>query len=194
MKTIFKEIILLALIALVIQYPKICLAQSVDLPDTLMLKTEQKRGRGLMDFMAGIHELRFKSADSLSFEIVLPPNIQDIKVAEEIVDLDLYRSLRMLEERRGTPEQRQIHIQYRRIDTLNPSAMKDNSVCFLTGISGKDTIFIVDENNNKDFRDDPVRTINPIDLSGTKDLIKCNYKIYNGKQYVTAINWIAVGR
>lgn len=147
-----------------------------------------------MHFMASIHELRFKCADSLSYEVVLPPNILDIKVAEEIVDLDLNSCLRMLKERRGTPERRQKIIEYKGIDTLNLSAVKDNSVCFLTGISGQDTIFIVDENNNKDFRDDPIRTINPIDLSGKKGLIKCDYRIFNGKKYVTAINWIAIGR
>jgi hypothetical protein len=194
MKSIFKGIILMALFAWVIQSPNTCQAQSIHLPDTLMLKTKQEKGRGLMHFMASIHELRFKSADSLAYEVALPPNIQDIMVAEEIVDLDLDYCLRMLKERRSTPEQRQKNIEYRRIDTLNLSAMKDNSVCFLTGIRGKDTIFIVDENNNKDFRDDPMRTINPIDLSGTKGLIKCNYKIFNGKEYVTAINWITIGR
>jgi len=165
MKSIIKGLMVLSFLAYVIQSQNTCSGQANNLPDTLILKTKQVKGPGLMYYLSTIHDLHFKIKDSLKYDVILPDNINDVKLTYTTVDFDHQKGL----------------------------SLKDNSVCFLKGIKGKDTILIVDENNNKDFRDDPIRPIEKIDFFSKESLIKCDYKIFNGKKYVTNSNWIAIG-
>ncbi|NJK96135.1 MAG: hypothetical protein HC905_15590 [Bacteroidales bacterium] len=80
-----------------------------------------------------------------------------------------------------------------KIDTGRIPSIKDNSVCIMSGRQGKDTIFIVDENNNKDFRDDPVRLYKEMDWKTTSGLIKCQYNVYNGHEMVKDSSWVNLG-
>ena len=165
MKSNFKEFIVLVICVFLVQSQIPCVAQSINLPDTLVLKTRQVKGPGLMYYLSAVHDLNFRIKDSLKYDVILPDNVYDVKVADEIVDYDHQKGM----------------------------STKDNSVCFLKGIKGKDTILIVDENNNKDFRDDPIRPIQKIDVFSKENLFKCDYKIFNGKKYVTNSNWITIG-
>jgi len=80
-----------------------------------------------------------------------------------------------------------------KIDTLNLPSIKVNSISIVSGRRGKDKVFIVDDNNNKDFRDDSIRLYQKIDWRTISKLIKCKYKIYNGKEIVEDSSWINVG-
>lgn len=54
-------------------------------------------------------------------------------------------------------------------------------------------VFIVDENNNKDFRDDPVREYKKIVWGAKPDLVPCAYDIYNGEKMVRDSSWLRIG-
>lgn len=54
-------------------------------------------------------------------------------------------------------------------------------------------IFIVDENNNKDFRDDPVRELKKIVWGSKPKLVPCTYEIFNGKKMVRDSSWLRIG-
>ncbi|MCX6224126.1 MAG: hypothetical protein NTV01_05165 [Bacteroidia bacterium] len=191
MKINFIAIILIGL-ALGIGSKIDCQTQSKNLPDTLVLRMKQEKGRGLLNYRRGINDLIFRSLDSLGFEVILPDNITDIGLRGEVVDYDAYAYHRITKEQKASPYWKGM-VATKKVDPLNPISLRDNSVCFLTGMRGKDPIFIIDQNNNKDFRDDPVRQVETIDLYSREKLIPCDYKIYNGKKYVTATNWLAFG-
>ena len=142
--------------------------------DTLIIKTEQVKGFGLLYYLSSIHRFNFK--DSLKFEVILPENISDIQLDYELVDYYIDRI-----------------ITEKNLDSLKILSLKENSVCFLKGLKGKDEILIFDENNNKDFRDDSIRLIKEIDFYSKDNLFKCDYKIFNGSKYVIASNWINFG-
>ena len=57
----------------------------------------------------------------------------------------------------------------------------------------KENMFIVDENNNKDFRDDSIRLFYKMDFKSPSNLIKCKYNIYNGSKLVKDSGWVNIG-
>jgi hypothetical protein len=63
----------------------------------------------------------------------------------------------------------------------------------MSGNTGGKEIFIVDENNNKDFTDDSVRLYKPIKWRSTDDLIKCKYLISDGHGIAEDSSWIRAG-
>jgi hypothetical protein len=191
MKSIFRGLILLALLACVIQSQNPCSGQS-NLPDTVILKTKLEKGLGLMYYLTGINHLKFKIKDSLKYDVILPANISDIKLAFEVIDYNSY-FIQKREKGKGVSEYWKGLIAGHKIDTINELSTKENSVCFLKGLRGKEEVFIIDENNNKDFRDDPIRLVQNIDVFSKDNLIKCAYTIYNGKKYVKVSCWINMG-
>ncbi len=170
-----------------------CKGQSANLPDTLILKTKQIKGPGLMYYMSGINDLRFQIPDSLKFDVILPDNIQDIQVAVELADYNTFGYERTIKAGNDTSKYYKALIDHKKFNPSRLLTYKENSVCFLRGMRGQDTILIVDENNNKDFRDDPIRPVEKLDFKSTEKLFKCDYTIFNGMQYVTASNWITIG-
>lgn len=72
-------------------------------------------------------------------------------------------------------------------------AEKAHFVEIMNGRIGEKEIYIVDENNNKDFTDDSVRIYKPIKWRSTNNLIKCKYLISNGHQIVEDSSWIRIG-
>jgi hypothetical protein len=72
-------------------------------------------------------------------------------------------------------------------------AEKAHYVDIMIGIIGEKEVFIVDENNNKDFTDDSVRIYKPIKWRSKNDLIKCKYLISNGLKIVEDSSWLRIG-
>ncbi len=169
-----------------------CIGQSKYLPDTLIIKMKQEKGRGLLNYQRGISDLVFRSLDSLGFEVILPDHITDIRLRGEIVDYDAYGFQLHTKEQKDSLNWKEIAAR-KKFDPYHPISLRDNSVCMLTGMRGKDSVYIIDQNNNKDFRDDTVRLVKPIDLYSREKLIPCDYTIFNGKKYVTAHTWMAIG-
>lgn len=63
----------------------------------------------------------------------------------------------------------------------------------MTGYKNGKKIFIVDENNNKNFTDDSIRIYKKINWSSSADLIKCEYFISNGRNTIKDSSWLNIG-
>ena len=63
----------------------------------------------------------------------------------------------------------------------------------ITGKLGKLKVFVVDENNNQNFRDDSIRILKPMDWNNDNDLIKC--KFFRSIDQVPTLDssWIRIG-
>ncbi|MEH1006742.1 hypothetical protein VDP25_03285 [Winogradskyella sp. ECml5-4] len=70
---------------------------------------------------------------------------------------------------------------------------KNYNVEILKGIKNGKQIFIVDENNNKDFTDDSIREYKPINWSKSANLIRCKYLISNDTEVVLDSSWLNIG-
>lgn len=159
--------------------------------DKLVIKTEQEKGLGLMYYLGAISKLKFY--DTAYYEVIVPTDLSNIKYTEELVDYNILGYQRTIAKGEKDNKYYKNLILESKIDTSNLLSYKDNSICIIEGIKGKDTVFIIDQNNNKDFRDDSIRYWKPIDLYTKHNLIKVNYNIFNGKEYVTSSNWINIG-
>lgn len=162
--------------------------------DTLVIEMQQFPGKGYAKISRSIHKLRFKN--SLDYDVILPENIDSIMLASEVVSYDVWNYKRILSEGHQPWKEYPYYqdlIENNKLDTANLPSKKENSVCFLKGIQNGKEVFIVDENFNKDFRDDSIRVKKPMATNPKKELIKCNFMVYDGKEYIITSNWINVG-
>lgn len=74
------------------------------------------------------------------------------------------------------------------LQTKNP-----HYIDIITGNRESKEVFIIDENNNRDFRDDSIRVPKEIDWKSSRDAIKCDFSISNGKEIVKESSWIRIG-
>jgi peroxiredoxin len=158
--------------------------------DTLYLKAEKVKGRGVFPIHAT--DLYFDSTNQSKFQLIFPKNISNIKI--EIITIDI-KPFCFEQHKSGNFNEYLCPILFNknRADTLHFPALKDNSIFIMSGIRGKDSIFIADENNNKDFRDDSIRNFQVFDRYSTINLIKCKYKIYNGEKMIDDSSWFKIG-
>lgn len=63
----------------------------------------------------------------------------------------------------------------------------------VSGLIDNEQVFIVDQNNNKDFTDDTVRQLKPIEWYSSENSIKVSYKMYDGQKIVRDSSWIKIG-
>ena len=156
----------------------------------LTLKTHQKKGFGLWMYFASLNALNFN--DSARYDVIVPSELTDISYAYEIVDIYIQGYKNYIASGKEVNKFWSNLISESKIDTSNLLSYKDNSICIIEAVKGQDTVFIVDQNNNKDFRDDTIRVWKELDPF-TKDLVKVDYRIYNGEEYVTSSNWVNIG-
>lgn len=160
--------------------------------DTLVLKTEKIKGMGMFPASAG--QLNFKDTTEryYHYPIIFPKDISEIKLGFEIID---WRVWQFEQYRKGKINKSFVlkSISNHQIDTLNVPSSSDNSLCIMSGKKNNVQVFIVDENNNKDFRDDSIRTYQEMDWHTTSGLIGCKYKIYDGKNVITDSSWVNIG-
>ena len=159
--------------------------------DTLIIKTETVKGVGM--FPAGAGEIHFETNNRfIDFPLIVPENISDVKIGFELFD---FKPWKYEQYKKGNMDRSSIieDIYKGKIDTLIAPSLKDNSICILSGSKDDKMIFIVDENNNKNFKDDKIRHYQKMDWKTTTNLIKCDYKIYNGKKLATDSTWINIG-
>jgi peroxiredoxin len=162
------------------------------LNDTLIVQTTKIKGCGL--FPGGAVNIEFRDTTEFNdFPIVFPKGLINIMIGMETVDFKPSWYKNMIVEK-STYLSTFLKDNFpAKIDTSKLPSIKDNSIVILSGIRGKDTIFIVDQNNNKDFRDDSVRIVRKIDWKAYSELIQCKYKIYNGKGIVEDSSWVNIG-
>jgi peroxiredoxin len=160
--------------------------------DTLVIKTEKIKGIGIFSAVAG--QINFNDTiDRYDYPVIFPKNITDIRLSWRHIDPKPFQFGNLKEEKSDYVIPFLKENFPKKIDTLNLPSIKINSLSIMSGLRGKDSIFIIDENNNKDFRDDSVRLFHKMDWKTTSNLIKCKYNIYNGKEIVEDSSWINIG-
>ena len=112
-----------------------------------------------------------------------PDDIQNIKIAYEIVDYKKFD-----------------YELFQNKSIRNDTIFKNNSICILSGIRDNDTIFIVDENNNKDFQDDTIRLYKSVKQEpksvwwSNSKLIKCKYFFHDGRGLIEDSSWVCIAK
>jgi peroxiredoxin len=109
------------------------------------------------------------------YPVIFPKNISDIKFSHEIIDFKKFD-----------------YDDYHNKKSWNNPILKDNSICMMLGNKGNKSILIVDENNNKDFRDDSIRLVQDYDWNKPAKLIKIKYKIFNGIEMSEDSSWTTI--
>lgn len=72
-------------------------------------------------------------------------------------------------------------------------SQKANRIELMTGVLNGHDVFIVDQNNNKDFSDDSIRVFKAVNWKSDDELIKCRFLICNGQTIVKDSSWIRIG-
>ncbi len=160
--------------------------------DTLILKTEKIKGFGM--FPAGAGQIYFKDTTELyEYPVIFPKNISEIKLALQHVDIKPFQYQNLKESHsdymttfldKNFPE---------KLDTSNIASKKENTICIMSGKLDNENVFIVDENNNKDFRDDSLRLYNKMDWHTKDHLIKCKYEVFGGGIIHIDSTWVNIG-
>ncbi len=70
---------------------------------------------------------------------------------------------------------------------------KDFFVDILNGYKNGQKVFVVDENNNKDFNDDTIRPYEKILWNSSDKLVKCVFQISDGKKISQDSSWLRIG-
>jgi AhpC/TSA family len=175
--------------------PKKQVNHFASLNDTLIIQTEKIKGYGMFPG-DGRYCGYFDFLDTIEnhdISVIVPKGITNMVLAKEIVDFKpiWYRNLKDENSNYITTFLKDYFPT--KIDTLNIPSISDNSISIIFGLRGKDSVFIVDENNNKDFRDDSIRLVKRVDWKLNFNLIKCKYKIYNGNRMADDSSWLNIG-
>jgi len=190
MKTLTTTLFLFLIIVIGCHQPNRNTNQFSSRDHELTLKTNQEKGLGLWMYFASLNALNF--SDSALYEVITPSELTNISYAYEVVDYNILAYKKFIASGKEVNKYYSNLISESKIDTSNLLSFKDNSICILEAIKGQDTIFMVDQNNNKDFRDDTIRFWKELDPFA-KDLVKVDFRIYNGEEYVTSSNWVNFG-
>jgi len=126
--------------------------------DTLIIKTVKQKGTGL--FLSGAGSASFRDTNDWKnldwfdgypdYKITFPDNIEDLKLSFQYIMFD---SLRFYDEKsKKSLWQKNL-------------SLADQQILMITGIIDNKEVFIVDNNHNKDLRDDSVRVFGEWDWS-----------------------------
>lgn len=159
--------------------------------DTLVLETQKEKGHGLFP---GFHwPIPLKNwSEQTAPSTGTPKDLTELQIAFDAVDPKLWTYENIKNDKHGNLEKFLKANYPSRIDTAQLPAMIENSVRILVGLKDEVQVLIVDENNNNDFRDDPVRRVDTLDNIDKSGYIPCSFKIYNGETLIAARSWIQV--
>ncbi|AOW10029.1 hypothetical protein EM308_11190 [Flavobacterium gilvum] len=158
----------------------------------MLLKTEKIKGFGMMGY--GALPLEFSDISKFNdFSIMYPKNINKIRIAYELIDFKPSQYSRLKKNKSEYLTSFLKSYVPQKIDTSNIPKLKDNTFVVLTGEQNGHQIFIVDENNNKDLRDDSIRSYKNLKKIAIQNKpIKVKYNIYNGAKLVEDFGWVIV--
>jgi len=159
--------------------------------DTLLITTDKQMGNGL--FSAGASSLYFTdTTERYFYPIVFPDDINEIKLALRFIDLKAWQFNRY---KKGESKLEYLldDIAKGNLDTMNCPTPEQNYLNIMTGYKDSVRVFIVDENNNKDFTDDSIRTYQKLKWYSSENLIKFTYEIYDGQAIVKDSSWFNIG-
>lgn len=158
--------------------------------DTLVLETKKIKGYGM--FPAGAGKLYFKdTVERYDYTVIFPRDISQIKLTTHHIDIKPFE-FEWCKKGEFNKTELLKSVLDNKIDTLNLPTKRDNTIAIMSGRKGAELVFIVDENNNKDFRDDSIRIYHKMDWKSTK-LIKCKYQVYDGNKMINDSTWVNIG-
>ena len=150
--------------------------------DTLILETSKIKGEGLFSTGAASLSLRDtteykKFLDWFDFQFVYPINLENQKIGFTLI---MMRPLKYYDKDN--------------LDTIQVNTSREeNTIGIVSGRIDEKEIFILDENNNKDFRDDSIRTFKEWIWRSDANLIKCNYIVKKKDETVRDSGWVKIG-
>ncbi|MCB0633309.1 MAG: hypothetical protein R2824_08225 [Saprospiraceae bacterium] len=161
--------------------------------DTLTLKTEKHPGYGMHSGgFSKLHLEAIANDDDLLNRI--PSDITDPEFGREYIDFKVWHYGDL---KQNAPQYLQNFLETwypEKIDTANLPSVVDNTLKVIIGRKDGQRVFIVDQNNNQDFRDDPVHELKSISASVLEPPLQCRYRIYNGHELVEDLGWVFIGQ
>lgn len=163
--------------------------------DTLILEAEKHKGYGLYKRIYSPLNLKDISEDDQLLDVI-PKGISNLQYAHEHIDFKVwqYENLKKTKHKYMGTFLKEFYPA--KIDTANIPLEKDNTLKVIFGRKGLDSIYILDQNNNNDFRDDSIRLMEKIVFgvpSQQPRPIQCHYNIYNGKEMIKDSSWVIIG-
>lgn len=154
--------------------------------DTLFLHTTKMKGDSLFDVGAGFASFRdtndWKGLEGFDYypdyPIVFPDSVKDIELEFIILMFDTLKYF--------DPATKQIFHQ-------KNYSMADRQILMIKGLKNDKEILIVDQNNNKNFKDDTVRTFQEWNWKSDKDLIPIQYNVDFGNKKIQETGWYKIG-
>lgn len=73
------------------------------------------------------------------------------------------------------------------------AAAEPDYIDIIRGDLDSQQVFVVDQNNNKDFTDDSVRVFEKMDWKSSKNSIECQFSIKSGNKVVIDTSWVKIG-
>ncbi len=150
--------------------------------DTLILETTKFKGEGLFNTGAGSLSLKdtteWKELLSwFDFGFIYPNDLEDQKIGFTSI---MFFPLK--------------YYSQSNFDTIQiNTSIEENTIGIVSGVISGNEIFILDENNNKDFRDDSIRTFKEWIWRSDDNLIKCNYVVKKKDKTVRDSGWVKFG-
>jgi hypothetical protein len=161
--------------------------------DTLILKTEKQAGYGMHNGGFGGLHLDTLARDDKRLKQV-PSDITDPAFGEEYIDFKVWHYGNLKESQHEYLSTFLEKWYPEKIDTANLPSVADNTVKVIVGKKDGQSVFIVDENNNRDFRDDPVRSLKTIKETVAEASVPFQYLIYNGKELAPDRSWVYIAQ
>jgi hypothetical protein len=151
--------------------------------DTLIIDSRRIEGHGL--FRIGASQLSFR--DTIEWKDVLdwfdlhfkyPENLKDSRIGITSI---MFNPLRYFD--------KVTH------DTIQLNKSRpENIIGIAIGKIDNNEVFIFDQNNNRDFRDDSIRSFKEWIWMSNENLLKCKYKIVKRKETIIDSGWVKIGK
>lgn len=154
--------------------------------DTLIIKSLKQKGVGL--FKHGATSATFRDTNEWKnlewfegypdYKIIFPDNIEDLKLGFHYI---WFSPLRYFDEKSN------------KTFVQKNTTLADQQIIMIEGKIDDKEVFIVDINNNKDLRDDSIRTFGEWDWNYINNLILCKYTIDLGNEIIEDSSWFQIG-
>lgn len=149
--------------------------------DTLVLSSTKVRGNGI--FMIGAGSFSFRDTTDeviqewLDYPIQYPDGVDSLKVGFSLITFSPFRY-------RGEA-----------VDTFSGyNKDKSNTIVAMSGKLAGEEIYVFDQNNNQDLRDDSIRTLNELQWKPTENIIHCEYIVEKDGEERIDTSWFHIGK
>ncbi|MGZ2369322.1 peroxiredoxin family protein [Ancylomarina sp. YFZ004] len=157
----------------------------------IQLKTIKHKGRGLFENSGW--SLFFKQPKDHLFDFNLPEKLDSIEIATLLLDIkpDIYEKFKI--GRMDTTAFNNLVVKFD-VDTLNlpKQEIKKNYLSILRAYQNDTLVFMIDQNNNRDFTDDTIRNLKNNQLKADGYNFDFEFDIFNDKEIVTSHSWVKV--